>query len=63
MVSVAELDRDALQFLWIDDLQKGAPDVLTFRFARVVFGVSASPFLLNATLQHHLEGYAASDVV
>ena len=30
------------------------------RFTRVIFGVSASPLLLNASIKHHIESYAAS---
>ena len=55
MVSVAKDDRDSLRFLWIDDILKENPEVVTFRFTRVVFGVSSSPFLLNATIRYHLE--------
>ena len=61
MVSVAEGDRDALRFLWLEDIKSHLPRLITLRFARVVFGVSSSPFLLNATLQHHMEHYRNSD--
>ena len=60
MISVSPTDRDVLRFLWIDDVAKDDPQIITLRFTRVVFGVSSSPFLLNATVQHHLQDYSLS---
>lgn len=49
-ISLAEEDRDYLRFLWRDN-----NDFLRiFRHRRVVFGVSSSPFLLGAVIQHLL---------
>ena len=61
VVSVAKEDRDALHFLWVEDIISPLPRLVTLRFAWVVFSVSSSPFLLNATLQHHIERYRSSD--
>lgn len=61
MVHIAEEDKDALRFLWIDDIDKAKPEVVVLRFARVVFGVSSSPFLLNATIKHHIDQYEQCD--
>ena len=62
MISVAAGDREFLRFLWVDDPSKEDPSVVVYRFARVVFSVSSSPFLLNAThLEQHSE--AQGDLV
>ena len=61
MVSVAKVDRNVLRFLWFDDVWSEHPKVITLRFTRVVFGVSSSPFLLNATIRHHIEQYRCED--
>ena len=55
MIQVAEEDRDVLRFLWVKDLTTEPPEIIELRFARVIFGVSSSPFLLNATIKYHLE--------
>ncbi len=55
MISVADHDRDVLRFLWVTDVNRADPKIAVFRFTRVVFGVSASPFLLNATIDHHMK--------
>ena len=57
MVSVDEADCDVLRFIWVDDTSKDLPGLRVFRFTRVVFGVSSSPFLLNATIRFHFEKY------
>ena len=61
MVSVMEKDRDVLRFLWFDDVfNKEDPNLIVLRFARVFFGISSGPFLLNANIRHHVESFVAS---
>ena len=48
-IEVQSGDRDVHRFLWSDGGR-----VRCLRFTRVPFGNSCSPFLLNATIAHHL---------
>ena len=50
-----------MRFIWIDDATRDSPDLRVYRFTRVVFGVSSSPFLLNATIRFHLQKYLESN--
>ena len=59
-ILMAPKDRDVLRFLWVNDPDSSDPDVVILRFARVVFGLSSSPFLLNATIKHHVEKYRST---
>ena len=47
-VEVDEADRDS----GLTILEDPSSKIITYRFCRVVFGLDASPFLLNATLRH-----------
>ena len=60
MISMSPKDRDVLRFLWLKDTFQEESEIVKLRFTRVVFGVSPSPFLLNATIQHHVEQYQSS---
>ena len=57
MIAVHPDDCDALRFLWFENINDENSDVIPMRFRRVSFGVSSSPFLLNATLNHHIRKY------
>ena len=57
MISASPGDCDVLQFPCVDNL---LPNIIMYRFARVAFGVSSSPYLLNSTIQHHLNKYSLS---
>lgn len=54
---VAEVDQDVLRFLWFNNVHEKIPDIQIFKFTRVVFGVSPSPYPLNATIAQHLKQF------
>ena len=60
-ISIADDDRDYLQFLWFDDIFEEEPKIVRSRFARVVFGVNSPPFLLNGTIRKHANTYLDID--
>ena len=62
MISITEEERDVLRFLWLDDINScHLLGIQVLWFARVVFGVASSPFLLSATLKHHIESFELLD--
>lgn len=54
MVKLAESDRDMCRFFWTENPNDKDGNIITFRFKVVLFGASSSQFLLNATIDHHL---------
>eukprot|EP00112_Aurelia_sp_Birch-Aquarium-sp1_P000702 Seg1067.15 transcript_id=Seg1067.15/GoldUCD/mRNA.D3Y31 product="hypothetical protein" protein_id=Seg1067.15/GoldUCD/D3Y31 len=58
---IKEEDRNSLRFLWVKDILAAEPEIEVFQFCRVIFGAGPSPFLLNATLRHHLDKYRYDD--
>ena len=56
-ISVTDSDRDYLRFLWFDNIFDEQPTIVRNRFARMVFGVSSSPFGLNGTIREHSKLY------
>ena len=60
-ISIDPSQRDLLRFLWVDDSESENPSIIKLRFTRLAFGLTCSPYILNATIRYHLTGYAHSD--
>lgn len=58
-ISLDPVDRDAVRFLWIESLPYTEAELkfIALRMTRVLFGAKPSPFLLSATLKHHIRKY------
>ena len=54
-IGISPSDQDYLRFIWFDDVFSQNPKKIMFRFKRIVFGLTCSPFLLNATIREHLK--------
>ena len=58
MVGLNEKDRNYCKFFWPENVLDPKSKILTYRFKVVLFGSTASQFLLNCTIAHHLAQYA-----
>ncbi|CAG2198095.1 unnamed protein product [Mytilus edulis] len=59
-VGLQEDDRDVTRFIWLKDcanMYVERQNIQEYRFCRVPFGVISSPFLLAATIEHHVDMY------
>lgn len=62
-ISIAEKDRDAFRFLWFKEketLHYSEEEIQEWRMTRVPFGATCSPYLLTATILHHLKSVHSS---
>ena len=57
-ISVDNDDIDYLTFLWLDNIFFDQPTITRNRFARVIFGVTSSPFCLNSTIRKYVNQYS-----
>jgi len=60
-ISIDHSQRNLLRFLWVDDSEPENPERIQLRFNRFAFGLTCSPYILNATIRHHLTEYVYSD--
>ncbi|GFY48814.1 integrase catalytic domain-containing protein [Trichonephila inaurata madagascariensis] len=57
-IMLNEEDRDVTKFLLSNDPFDESQLPSVYRFTRVLFGISSSPFLLSSTIKNHLKKYS-----
>ena len=61
ITEIAKEHQDFLRFLSFEDPFDPSSELVIYRFLRLVFGLTSSPFILNATIRHHLQKFSSSD--
>ena len=56
-IKIDESHRDVLRFLWYDNILNDDPNIIAYRFARLLFGLTGSPFILNSTIDLHMNKF------
>ena len=62
-IRLAEKRRDCTRFIWIknanniDDKKFANNEFTELRFCRVLFGITSTPFLLNAAVRYYVLNY------
>jgi len=60
-IGIREGDRDVLRFLWYDDVNKENPEIIQYRYCRLVFGLTCSPAILSETIRKHVTQFRESN--
>ena len=61
-VGLKDSDRDFTRFLWRKSFDDPLSPIIPYRFRVVLFGSASSPFLLQATINHHLSIMGKSEL-
>ena len=56
-IVVSPKDRNMLRLLWFENIVMQNPQIIQYRFCRLVFGLTPSPAILNETIHHHVTRY------
>ncbi|KZS06386.1 Uncharacterized protein APZ42_030176 [Daphnia magna] len=54
--NLSQTNAEAVKFLWITEPETPGSPLMAYKWKRVPFGLSSSPFLLRVTLNKHLDG-------
>lgn len=61
-IQIAPDDRRMLKFLWLDDINKGKPEIEQYQFRRLPFRLTPSPAILASTIRYHLSKYEEKEL-
>ena len=60
-ISVNPVDRKRLKCLRFKHVMEERPEIVQYRFRRLVVRLTSSPAILNGKIQHHLSHYKESE--